>query len=65
MASNFDNIPPRDGDRMIVECRGDGPSNGRLVRSPPPLEIEDRGGLYVLVDAGPPEDWYYDWLAYD
>jgi hypothetical protein len=65
MASNFENIPPRDGDRMLVECRGDGPSGGRLVRYPPPVEVPDRGGVYVLVDDGPPEDWYYDWVASD
>ncbi len=51
----------RPGDRMLVGCDG-GPSNGRLVRWPPPLEITERGGLYVLHDAGAVEDWYYLWV---
>jgi hypothetical protein len=31
----------------------------RLERFPPPLEVEEREGLYVLVDDGPPEQWTY------
>jgi hypothetical protein len=50
-----------DGDRMLIPCDG-GPSNSRLVRYPPPLEIEERDGVYVLVDDGPPESWRYDFV---
>ena len=50
-----------DGERMLIPCRG-GPSISRLVRYPPPLEIEVRGGTYVLVDDGPPELWCYDFV---
>jgi len=34
----------------------------RLVRFPPPLEIEESEGMYVLVDDGPPERWRYDFV---
>jgi hypothetical protein len=49
------------GDRMLLFCEG-GPSISRLVTYPPPVEIEERGGLYVLVDEGPPERWRYDFV---
>ena len=47
---------------MLIPCEG-GPSISRLVRYPPPLEIEERGGIYVLVDDGPPEQWRYDFVV--
>ena len=47
---------------MLIGCRGGGPSRTRLVRYPPPLEITEHGGMYVLVDDGPPADWRYDWV---
>ncbi len=50
--------PPEHGERMLIGCDG-GPSQGRLVRFPPPLEIAERGGMYVLVDDGPPHEWRY------
>ena len=50
-----------DGERMLVPCVG-GPSVSRLVRFPPPVEIEERDGTYVLVDEGPPERWRYDFI---
>ena len=50
-----------EGERMLVWCTG-GLSMGRLVRYPPPLEIEEHGGVYVLVDDGPPEHWRYDFV---
>jgi hypothetical protein len=46
---------------MLIPCAG-GPSISRLVRYPPPLEIEERGGVYVLVDDGPPELWRYEFI---
>jgi hypothetical protein len=48
----------RPGDRMFVQCEG-GPCLSRLERFPPTLEIEERGGMYVLVDEGALEDWRY------
>ena len=50
------------GERMLIPCRG-GPSSSRLVRYPPPLEIDERGGMYVLVDDGPAEQWTYEFVA--
>jgi hypothetical protein len=50
-----------DGERMLIRCRG-GPSQRRLVRYPPPLEVTEHGGMYVLVDDGPPEEWWYDFV---
>ena len=49
------------GERVLVRCDG-GPSQSRLVTYPPPLEIVERGGVYVLVDDGDPADWRYDWV---
>ena len=49
------------GDRMLVPCRN-GPGISRLVFYPPPLEIEERDGTYVLVDDGPPESWTYEFV---
>ncbi len=50
------------GERMLIRCQG-GPCNSRLVRYPPPLEIEERGGMYVLVDDGPVGKWTYEFVA--
>ena len=47
---------------MLIWCEG-GPSIGRAVHFPPPLEIEVEGGLYVLVDDGPPENWNYAFVS--
>jgi len=52
------------GERMLIPCAG-GPCISRLVRYPPPFEIAERGGLYVLVDDGPPPQWRYDFVADD
>ena len=40
------------GERLLIPCDG-GPSRSRLVRYPPPLEVEEDTGVYVLVDDGP------------
>ena len=48
----------QEGERMLIPCDG-GPSRSRLERFPPPVEVVERGGLYVLVDDGPPETWRY------
>lgn len=50
------------GERMLLPCDG-GPSQSRLVRYPPPLEIDEHDGRYVLVDGGPPEQWRYQFVA--
>ena len=46
---------------MLIWCRG-GPSTGRAVTYPPPLEITVGDGIYVLVDDGEPESWFYDFV---
>lgn len=50
------------GERMLIWCDG-GPSIGRAVHFPPPLGIEVAGGMYVLVDDGPPEQWHYAFVT--
>ena len=50
------------GERMFVPCEG-GPSISRLEIFPPPLEIEERNGIYVLEDDGPVEQWRYLFVA--
>ena len=57
-------LVPQPGDRMIVPCEG-GPSAGRLVHHPAPLEIPERGGTYVLIDDGPVESWRYLFVPND
>ena len=49
------------GDRMLLRCEG-GPGRSRLVHYPPPVERPEPGGTYVLVDDGPPEQWWYEWV---
>jgi hypothetical protein len=51
-----------DGERMLIPCEG-GPSISRLQRYPPPFEIDEHDGMYVLVDDGPPERWRYVFVA--
>jgi hypothetical protein len=49
------------GERMFIACEG-GPSISRLEIFPPPLEVRERDGLYVLEDDGPPEKWRYQFV---
>jgi hypothetical protein len=49
------------GERMLIPCEG-GPSRSRLERYPPPLEVEEDEGVYVLVDDGPPHAWRYQFV---
>jgi hypothetical protein len=49
------------GERMLIRCEG-GPSTSRLERYPPPVEIVERTGVYVLVDDGPPTQWWYEFV---
>ena len=51
----------RDGDRMLIACTGR-TDRSRLVRYPPPLELPEPGGIYVLVDEGPTWAWRYEWV---
>ena len=46
------------GERFFVMCE-DGPSTSRLEMYPPRLEVEERDGIYVLVDDGPRDKWRY------
>jgi hypothetical protein len=46
------------GERFFVLCVG-GPSESRLETFPPPLEMNERGGTYVLEDDGPRVEWRY------
>lgn len=59
--SGGDLYPPRAGDRLLLPCAG-GPSTSRLVTFPPPLELEEATGTYVLVDDGPRPSWHYAWV---
>ena len=52
------------GERMLLWCDG-GPAVGRAEHYPPPLEVVVDGGVYVLVDDGPPEHWHYVFVAGD
>jgi hypothetical protein len=38
-----------DGERMLIPCEG-GPCRSRLVRYPPPLEVDEPSGVYVLAE---------------
>jgi hypothetical protein len=49
------------GERLLIPCEG-GPSMSRLVHEPAPLEIVERGGLYVLDDTDP-GGLRYVWMA--
>jgi len=48
----------RVGDQLLLRCEG-GPSISRLETFPPPLEVDERGGVYVLDDDGPVYAWRY------
>ncbi len=41
----------RSGDRLHLPCKG-GPSRCLVEHFPPRCEIDERGGVYVLVDEG-------------
>jgi hypothetical protein len=54
--------PLQRGDRMFIRCEG-GPCISRLEVFPPRIEVQEKGGLYVLVDEGPLESWLYKFVA--
>ena len=47
---------------MFIRCEGGGPSTSRLETFPPRLEVEERGGTYVLIDDGSRREWHYVWV---
>lgn len=49
---------------MLIACRG-GPCTSRPVTFPPDLEIEERGGRYVLNDDGDPTAWVYEFVPFN
>jgi hypothetical protein len=49
------------GETMLIMCVG-GPRMCQVRTFPPPLEIGERGGVYVLVDEGPEHDWFYEFV---
>jgi hypothetical protein len=49
------------GEPLLIRCTG-GPSISRFETFPPPLEIQERGGLYVLDDEGPVYRWRYEFV---
>jgi len=51
----------RPGQQLLIRCEG-GRSISRLETFPPPLEIEERGGTYVLDDDGPVYRWRYEFV---
>jgi hypothetical protein len=53
--------PLRAGDRVFIPCEG-GPCTSRLEVFPPRIEIAEKGGLYVLLDEGPPDGWLYHFV---
>jgi hypothetical protein len=54
--------PQQRGDRRFIRCEG-GPCISRLETFPPRVEIQEKGGLYVLVDDGPLEAWTYQFVT--
>ena len=47
---------------MLLWCDG-GPAMVRAVHFPPPFEIAMDGGMYVLIDDGPVEQWRYEFVS--
>ncbi len=54
--------PMRPGGQVMIPCEG-GPSGARLETFPPRIEIEVRGGVYVLADDGPVHAWRYHFVS--
>jgi len=56
------NSPPQRGDRIFIRCEG-GPCLSRLETFPPRIEIQEKSGLYILVDDSPTEAWIYQFVT--
>ena len=52
----------RNGDQLFIRCHG-GPCLSRLETFPPRVEVQEKGGVYVLVDDGPIEDWAHEFVG--
>lgn len=52
---------PAVSERMLVPWRG-GRHLSRLARHAPPLEVDRRDGRYVIVAAGEPCPWWYQFV---
>jgi hypothetical protein len=50
------------GRQLLLRCV-DGPARAWLETFPPRLEIEGRGGVYVLDDDGPVHRWTYRFVS--
>lgn len=46
----------------MIWCDG-GPATLKRQMYPPPVEISEDGGIYVLHDEGPPTNWRYVFMA--
>ena len=51
-----------DGDPMLIRCEG-GATVWRTATFPPAGELPVADGIYVLVDEGPPEQWWYQFIS--
>lgn len=51
-----------DGDPMLIRCDG-GATVWRTAIFPPAGELPVADGIYVLVDEGPPEQWWYQFIS--
>ena len=53
----------RPGAQLLIPCEG-GPSRATFETFPPRMEIEARGGVYVLADDGPVHAWIYHFVSH-
>ena len=51
-----------EGTLLALPC-DDAPRRYRFERFPPRLEVEEHGGVYVLVDDGPVRFWRYRFVS--
>ena len=58
----FGSDPVPEGGHLMIPCDG-GPSTMRFEVFPPRLEIEVRGGVYVLADEGHHYAWRYHFVS--
>jgi hypothetical protein len=50
-----------EGEPMMIRCEG-GAAAWRTATYPPTVELVVDGGVYVLVDEGSPELWWYQFV---
>ena len=51
-----------EGEPMMIRCEG-GPTAWRTAIFPPAGELPVHDGIYVLVDDGSPELWWYQFIS--